>query len=193
MNEKILYITQQGSISRKDNTLLFENENTNKIIPIVNIEQIYCTNEVSINSKLLNFLTQKGILIHFCNYYGYYIGSYYPKEKHVSGKLLIQQVKHSEDKEKRMTLAKKIVQWIYQNIKESLLHYKRHDKKVDKYIGQIDKISKDIWQTEDIQNLLSLEWSMWKAFYSSFSAFLPQEFTIQSRQKRPPNNPMNAL
>ena len=84
MENKIIYITQSGTISRKDNTLYFENEIIKKTIPIIGVEQIFCIAEVTINSKLLSYLTENKITVHFANYHGYYVGSYYPKESYVS-------------------------------------------------------------------------------------------------------------
>ena len=43
-----------------------------------NTKEIYCFNEVGINTKLLDFLSQNHIIIHFFNYYGGYSGTYYP-------------------------------------------------------------------------------------------------------------------
>jgi CRISPR-associated protein Cas1 len=44
-----------------------------------------------------------------------------------------------------------------------------------------------------INQVLSIEGGIWEIFYSSFKKFLPEEFTIQTRVKRPPDNAMNAL
>ncbi len=49
------YITSMGELSRKDNSLCFRKEGKNIYIPIENTKEIYCLNEVSINTKLLDF------------------------------------------------------------------------------------------------------------------------------------------
>jgi len=92
VSRKNLYITQSGTLKRKDNTLLFKNEETKKVIPISGVETVYGFGELSINSKLLDFFSQNNIIFHHFNYYDYYSGTYYPREKHVSGKLLVKQV-----------------------------------------------------------------------------------------------------
>ena len=68
------YIASMGELSRKDDSLCFRNEKKHVYIPIENVKEIYCLNEVSINSKLLDFLAKKNIIIHFFNYYGGYSG-----------------------------------------------------------------------------------------------------------------------
>lgn len=65
---KTKYITSMGELSRKDNSLCFRKNNKNIYLPIENIHEIYCMNEVSINTKLLDYLSTKHIVIHFFNY-----------------------------------------------------------------------------------------------------------------------------
>lgn len=193
MQDKIIYITQSGQLSRKDNTLIFKNETTSKVIPIVNIEQILCLWEVTINSKLLQFLATNKITVHFFNYHGYYSGSYYPRESYVSGKLFINQVLHYQDNDKRLSIAKSIVWWIANNIVSMLNHYNRHWKDVEKYISKIKESIVWINMRKSINEILFVEWSLWDNFYSSFKAFLPDDFVLNKRVKRPPDNPINAL
>jgi CRISPR-associated protein Cas1 len=193
MENKLLYITQSGTLSRKDNTLFFENEKIKKIIPIVGIEQIYCLWEVNINSKLLQYLTENKIAIHFFNYYGYYTGSYYPKESYVSWKLLIKQVEHYTDLEKRLKIAKSFVFGIGKNQIYLLKHYYKHWKSVKRYLQAIENNLKDLEKANTPNQVLMIEWTSWDLFYNSFKHFLPEEFVLNKRVKRPPDNPINAL
>ena len=86
------YITSMGELSRKDNSLCFRKNGKNIYIPIENTKEIYCLNEISLNSKLLDFLGRNNIIVHFFNYYGGYSGSFYPRNQYNSGKLLVKQV-----------------------------------------------------------------------------------------------------
>lgn len=47
------YISSMGELTRKDNSLCFRKDGKNVYIPIENTKEIYCLNEVSMNSKLL--------------------------------------------------------------------------------------------------------------------------------------------
>ena len=86
---KNIYITQNGRVSRKDNSLIFENEKIKKVLPVKNINSIYAFGEIDINSKLLSFLCQMQIPVYFYNYFGFYSGVFAPREELVSGNLLI--------------------------------------------------------------------------------------------------------
>lgn len=187
------YITSMGELSRKDNSLCFRKGDKNVYIPVENTKEIYCLNEVSINSKLLDFLSSNNIIIHFFNYYEGYSGSYYPKNQYNSGKLLIKQVeKFNSD---RLVVAKSIVKGIGVNIKEILYHYYKHNKKGVK--GTIDWVTKDFFRrvegSNNIKELMAIEGELWQRFYSEFKNFLPEDFIMNKRVKRPPDNPINAM
>ena len=59
------YITSMGELTRKDKSLCFRKEGKNIYIPIANTKEIYCLNEVSMNTKLLDFLSRNHVIVHF--------------------------------------------------------------------------------------------------------------------------------
>ncbi|MBD3363131.1 type I-B CRISPR-associated endonuclease Cas1 [Candidatus Dojkabacteria bacterium] len=188
-----LYITKSGKLSRKDNTLLFKNKEIKKVIPVENIKTIYLLGETSLNTKLLNFLSQKQIILHIFNYYGFYTGSFIPKEGYVSGKLLVKQVEFYTNLKKRITLASKFVEGIANNLLYVLRHYSKHGANLKDIRNRINSKTIKIKNVKDIKEMLSVEGGIWDNFYSSFERLLPQNFQMETRKIRPPNNPMNAL
>lgn len=76
-----------------------------------------------------------------------------------------------------------------------MYHYYRHGEKelkekIDFYRLKVDKL---LEKAQDIQQILSVEGKIWSEFYSSFRYFLPKDFILNKRVKRPPDNPMNAM
>lgn len=187
------YISSMGELSRKDNTLCFRKNGKNVYIPIQNTKEIYCLNEISINTKLLDFLSSNNVVIHFFNYYGNYSGTYYPRNKYNSGRLLVKQVQAYDNK--RLDVAKAIVNGISENISEVLYHYYRHDKvNVKDTIDWIkDKWKNDLYQCSNIKEILRCEGELWHRFYSDFKYILPENLVMNKRVRRPPDNPINAL
>ena len=187
------YITSMGELSRKDNSLCFRKNGKNIYIPIENTKEIYCLNEISINSKLLDFFGKNNIVVHFFNFYGGYSGSFYPKNQYNSGKLLVKQVE--KFKNNRIEIAKAIVKGIGANIDEVLYHYYKHGKSEVK--DCIDWIREDLYKlvdkTENIKELLAYEGEIWMRFYSMFQYIINEDFILNKRVKRPPDNPINAL
>lgn len=187
------YITSMGELTRKDNSLCFRKNGKNYYIPIENTKEIYCLNEVSINSKLLDFLAQNNVVIHFFNYYGGYSGTFYPRDQYMSGKLLVKQVEKYNNE--RVKIAKAIVKEIGVNIYEILYHYYKHDKKEVK--ETIDWIRNEFYlrveAADNVKTLMAIEGEVWMRFYGDFKYFLPEDFVMNKRVKRPPDNPINAL
>lgn len=99
--KKSIYIFSDGEIKRKDNTLYFETEDGRKYIPVENTQEILIFGEVTINKRLLEFLTESEIIMHFFNYYGYYVGSFYPREHLNSGYMILKQAEHYLDHKKK--------------------------------------------------------------------------------------------
>lgn len=187
------YIFSMGELKRKDNSIAFKNQKGSVYLPIEDTREIYCMNEVSLNTKFLDFISKAGITMHFFNYHSNYSGSYYPKEALISGDLTIKQ--SFAYVENRLVVAKAIVQGIADNIHELLYHYYRHDKKDLKPL--LDWLKNEVGEflknDVHIKQVLFIEGQIWSRFYDSFRYFLPEDFILNKRVKRPPDNPINAL
>jgi len=193
LSRKTKYLMSIGELKRKDNSIVFRNENGNNYIPVESIREIYCMNEVTLNTKFLDFASKAGIVIHFFNYYRYYSGTFYPKKQLISGRLTIQQSEaYLNDRE---IIAKSIVLGIAENIHEVLYHYYKHDKKEVK--GTLDWIKNRVpvllSKELNIKQILYVEGLMWQKFYDTFKYILNKDFVFHKRTKRPPENPLNAL
>jgi len=187
------YIFSMGKLERKDNSVNFRNSKGNNPIPIEDLKEIYCLAEVSFNTKFLDFIAKAGITIHFFNYYQNYSGSFYPKEQLISGDLTIRQSQAHIDR--RLVIAKAIVQGIADNIREVLYHYYRHGKKdLKPFLDWLNQDVEEYLAKEiHIKQILWIEGQIWNQFYDSFKHFLPDDFILNKRVKRPPDNPINAL
>ena len=121
------YIFSMGELKRKDNSIAFVNAKGSFYIPVADTRELYCFNEVSFNTKFLDFISKARITMHLFNYHGNYTGTFYPKEQLVSGDLTVKQSVCFL--ERRLDVAKAIVRAISLNIHEVLYHYFRHGKK----------------------------------------------------------------
>jgi len=182
-----------GSLKRKDNSIVFKNEKGNTYLPVEGIRELFCLNEVSFNSKFLDFIAKAGITVHFFNYYGYYSGSFYPRQSLISGRLTVRQSEAYLNN--RLTIARSIVGGVAKNIHEILYHYYKHDKKQLKdYLYWLkNDILRLLNKEDDIKRMLWIEGLVWQNFYQTFREFLPEDFLFNKRVKRPPDNPLNAL
>lgn len=192
---KTKYIFSVGELKRQDNTLCFRKREGGgpNHLPIENIRELYLMNEVSINTKLLDFLAKAGIVVHFFNYYGHYSGTFYPKDYLLSGNLKIKQALAYSD-ERRLHIARSIVKGIAVNMQEVIYHYYRHGKtEVKPFLDYCSNIDDKLLYADNIKRILEVEGSLWGKFYASIKYFLREDFIMSKRVKRPPDNPINAL
>ena len=132
------YIFSSGELKRRNDSItLIDDDFVKKDIPVERIKDLHVFGNVTYNSKLFDFVSQQGILIHMYNYYGYYSGTFYPKEKYVSGKLLVKQVEAYIDYSKRLQLAKEFIYSASYNILRNLKYYQNRGRELKSYIEDI--------------------------------------------------------
>ena len=191
--EQSYYIFTSGELHRKDDSLVLINEKGKKDIPIERVYDLHIFSTISINSTLLSFLSQKGICLHFYNYYDFYIGSFYPKETLVSGSLLVKQVEKYQEYESRLLIAQQIIEAASYNILRNLKYYNSRDKDLKQYILQIENLRKEIYATRNISSLMGIEGNIRKVYYESWKIIINQDVEFEKRVKRPPDNMVNTL
>ncbi len=193
--KKPIYIFNDGQLKRKDNTLIFIKEDQKKNIPVNAVSEIHIFGEIDLNKRVLEFLTKNKIPIFFYNHYGYYIGSFYPREYLNSGFVILKQAEFYLNKDERLYLAKSFVEGAVLNLLKNLNYYKRSKEEYIKpYIEEIEQKLKEIKDKEDIPSLMALEGEIRKKYYEAFNVVLNiGDFYFDKRTKQPPENPLNAL
>ena len=188
------YLYRSGRIQRKDNTIeVVYKDNTKKSIPIERVDDIYVMTEFDFNTSLLNFIGRYGIPIHFFNYYGFYTGTYYPKEQFVSGKLLIKQVESYTNPNKRLEIAKAFIEAASYNINRNLVYYNNRGKNLEPWMKEIFYFRKQIELCKSVEELMGIEGNIRKCYYDSWSTIINQDIEFEKRVKNPPDNAINSL
>ena len=188
------YIINNGDLKRKDNNIIITGANdVSKNLKVEVADEIYIFGEVNLNTKVLNFLSQKGIILHIFNYYGYYSGSYYPRETNISGYLLVNQVKHYDNYEKRLIIAKKILSSSAHNIYRNLRYYNGRGVELEQFMNQIESLTNMIDRGSSIEEIMGIEGNIRKIYYSSWNNIIKQDIEFDKRVKRPPDNMINSL
>jgi CRISP-associated protein Cas1 len=188
------YIFSNGEIKRKDNTLQMIKEDGSKTdIPIERINDMYIFSEMGFNTKLFGILSQYGICVHMFNYYDFYMGSFVPKSSHVSGDLLVNQVLHYTNYEKRMFIAKEFINAGSYNIYRNLRYYNERGKDVSEQISQLEGLRASISDCKTISELMGIEGNIRKTYYSAWNTIINADVNFVKRVKRPPDNMINSL
>lgn len=183
------YIFSSGELKRKDNNIYFND----KALKIEMTSDIYLFGEVTLNTKCLNFLGQNKKAVHFFNYYGFYTGSFYPKETNVSGKLLVKQVEYFQDREKRVELAREIIKSASDNIFRNLRYYNGRGKDLKNEMEIIKNYQLELNKAQDVSEIMGIEGNIRKVYYSTWSKIINQQIDFEKRVKRPPDNMINTL
>ncbi len=193
--EETIYIFTSGTLKRKDNTLLFETEDkTKKYIPVENVKEIFAFGEIDINKRLLGFLSEKEITLSYFNYYGYYMGTFYPREHYNSGYMILRQAEFYMDIEKRMIIARQFVTGAVKNTLKIMKYYDRRGKDLKKEIDIVEELMSNIDNQESVATLMATEGQIKQAYYRTLNSIIDSDdFSFTRRSKRPPKDYLNAL
>ncbi|WP_018130452.1 type I-B CRISPR-associated endonuclease Cas1b [Effusibacillus pohliae] len=190
MNRDI-FILSNGRMKRKDNTLYFEDEKGEKRpIPVEQTNSIHFLGQVDFNTSLLHLLSQHQICFHVYNYYGYYDGTFCPRNPKVSGFTVVQQSAHVLDPEKRMYLAKSFV---LAGIHHMLRNIRRNGSNDTAYSDTILSMLDRVESARTIPELMGAEGHCRQVYYDAFGQLLKNGMEWHSRSKQPPKDPVNAL
>jgi CRISPR-associated protein Cas1 len=169
--------------------------------PIESVASIFCFGEIDVNSKLVSFLSQHQVPLHFFDYYGHYRATLYPKEHLLSGRLTVEQVRHYDDPAARMQLARAFVDAAMGNIRRVLSYYATRtdggaEATLDAAISAIETLREQADDATDTDELMGLEGRARRRYYRTWPAILGEagaDFPFDRRTRQPPSNALNAL
>ncbi|MGI8543178.1 MAG: type I-B CRISPR-associated endonuclease Cas1b [Aridibacter sp.] len=164
-----------------------------RVLPIEDIDSLWVFRELDLNAKVLNFLAQKKIPVHFFNYYGFYSGSYYPREYLQAGFLLVKQVKHYNLMRRRLPIAREFIAAGLHNILRNLRYYGSRGTEL---LDETEIVQTEVLRLEtvkDISQLMGCEGRARAGYYKAFEKILKPDLEFKKRVRRPPNNMVNAM
>lgn len=159
-------------------------------IPVEDVDSIFVFGELNLNTKLLNFLNQHNIMVHIFNYYGFYSGTFYPREFLNAGDVIVRQSEHYLDPQKRIELAREFVFGAAYGIIQNL---KRYKEKCSEPLERIESLFENIYKQPDIPSLMAIEGNIREIYYRAFPLIINQPIDFEKRVKHPPDNMMNAF
>lgn len=164
-----------------------------RIIPIEDVDALWVFRELDLNAHVLNFLAQKKVPAHFFNYYGFYAGSFYPREYLQAGYLTVRQVRHYTNRKLRLGIARELIAAAMHNILRNLRYYGTRGIALE---SETEKVQAEMLRLEtvkDVAELMGCEGRARAAYYQGFGKILRDRFDFTKRVKRPPDNMVNAM
>ncbi len=193
--KKTYYIFSSGALKRRDNTIYFQSEDgKTHFIPIADTSDIVVFGEVDINKRFLEFLSQQEVTLHYFNHYGYYMGTFYPREHLNSGYMILRQAEHYLDDSSRMDIARRFVEGSVKNIMRVLKYYENRGKDVTERVTAIEALLPAVGECDNVAALMAIEGNVRDQYDRTFDEIIGQpDFVFESRSRRPPKNHLNAL
>ena len=208
-----LYLTRSGRLRRRDNTLRFERVNLPETedpeveaeeldeekadavqaLPVESIDAVYVFGELSVNTKLINFLNCKKVPVHFFNWYGHHTGTLLPHAEQLSGDLVIRQGEAYRNPEERLTICRNLLEAVFHNILSVLQYYQRRKGGLEKSIAAAKELEQKLAEQDTPEGLMGLEGNVRKLYYQSWPVWLGKPAEHFKRVYHPPDNPLNAL
>ncbi len=182
------YITQNGSIDRKGNTLYFIGEDFKRHLPVLNVSDIVITSKVSLSSWAIDYLSKLGIIVHILNPNGKLLSSLIPEGRFEKGAITVKQAIHYYEPSRRLKIAREILRGIRYNILRNIRYYNKN-RVFDDILSAIREISPD---GVNINEILGKEGKIWQLYYSCFQTMFNLERPFE-RSYRPPKDEVNSL
>lgn len=164
-----------------------------RVIPIEDVDALWVFGELELNSRVLVFLAQKHVPVHFFNYYGFYAGSYYPREYLHAGYLIVRQVRHYSNRRLRLQIAREFIHAALHNILRNLRYYAARGVGLQAETEGVQAEMLRLDGAGDVNALMGCEGRARAAYYSGFARILRNDVEFTRRIKRPPDNIVNAL
>jgi CRISPR-associated protein Cas1 len=164
-----------------------------RTIPVEDVDAVWAFGELELNARVLVFLAQHKVPVHFFNYYGFYAGSFYPREYLHAGYLVVRQVRHYSNRRLRLAIAREFIGAAMHNILRNLRYYGTRGADVHLQTECVQAESLRLTETRDISELMGCEGRARAAYYQAFATILRQDVEFTKRVRRPPDNIVNAL
>jgi CRISPR-associated protein Cas1 len=188
------HIFADGELSRSEDTLRIDTlDGETKHLPVESVGTIYLHGQIDFNTRTLGLLNDHGTTVHVFGWKDYYKGSYLPKREHQSGNTVVEQVRAYDDDERRLRIARAMIEASIYNMRANLKYYHNRDHDFDDAIHELETQRGRVDTVTDIPELMGVEATARKAYYRCFDEILRDPFELTRREYNPPTSEANAL
>jgi CRISP-associated protein Cas1 len=192
-----LYITQDDAfIGKTDERLVVRaNQQTLQDIPLIKLNGVVILGRATVSPAVVIELLERKIPLSFLTHMGRYLGRLEPE---LTKNIFVRatQWKAVAPSEQASHIVRGFVRGKLKNYRNLLLRGQREDSDLDfqKALTQLDQVIAPIDSTSAIDSLRGLEGAGSAAYFGSFNQLIrASEFQFETRRRRPPTDPVNAL
>ena len=190
------HILEDGILSRKDLTILFENEDIKQYLPVESVTDINTYSDVIYSSGFFELMNRKRITVQMFDKYGVPIGIFIPENISGNASYVLKQAVAYNDAALRLEYVRSIELTIMKNILAQLRYYRRHidHPALTKSIDEITALIKIAKKSSSVDELLLTEARVRENYYQCVPIIIAKsEFTFTGRNRRPPRDEINAM
>ena len=187
------HIINDGILTKKDYSLLFENDSEKHHIPVEVVQQINFYSDVIISTNVLKTLSDKQIRASFYDKFGNLVGTFVPEKVRGDGGALLRQCEIYNDNKLRLDVARQMELASVHNMRANIRYYNKKKDLTD-YVEKMNESMRLINEGKTIEQLRLIEARARQDYYHVFNEILDNEnFFFEKRTKRPPKDALNSM
>jgi CRISP-associated protein Cas1 len=192
----VLYLTEQGAIVRKTSDRLIVEKDHEVLleVPCLKLDTILIYGNVQVTTQALAELLDHGIELAYLSQGGKLRGQLTPpKARNIP--LRMRQYALASSEAPALSLAKRLVSAKLANSSAVLRRLRRHDAEGISLsaIQELDGTILDVDQAASLESLLGIEGQAAHGYFRALAGAVPAWAGFESRTRRPPRDPFNAL
>ncbi len=189
-----LFVTQQGAKLKVSGQRLFvkKEENVLADVPIIHLRQIVVFGGATFTPRSVSLLLNEGVFITYLTRLGKFIGVLLPPA-HGDGWTRKAQVLRSDDESFRIEFSREIVDAKISNSVWLLRKKRRNPVDLNRDVEELERMKNMLMRTQSIKELLGIEGSASRIYFSALGRVFNSVFAFEGRQKHPSTDPLNAL
>lgn len=193
--QRTLYVFEQGlRIGKQAGRLVLSRQRQELLtIPLGKLDHLYIAGNAMVSSALLRHAAEEGLQVHFAEISGRYCSSLDHGRDHCE--LHIAQQRAADDNAMQLMLARAFVRGKLQNCRSLLRRINRYADAPNVAIrdGLMAGMQAKLNQAGDIAVIRGLEGQGARLYFQALRELLGPEWQFDSRQRRPPVDPVNTL
>ncbi len=194
--DKNYHIVNDGVLSKRDFTLLFDNEEGKRYIPVETVDALNIYSSAIFTSNFFEFLSQHRMRLTVFDKYGHSLGSFASTRNGSLATTMLKQAEIYLDTERRLSLARKLIMAAMHNIRSNVRYYykQKGTDKLEKCIDELTHVISEMNEAKSIDDLLLLEARGRQRYFDVYNEIITNlDFEYKKRTRRPPMDAINAL
>ncbi|RKZ29524.1 CRISPR-associated endonuclease Cas1 [bacterium] len=191
-----LYVITQGAkLKLKGSSVIIEKDDEIiQELELIHIDNIIVYGNIQFSTQLVKRLVRYGKSLTLLYYNGSLAGRFVPAySKDVQSRIM--QIEMHNDQCKKLYFARKIVHQKIENCIGLTQRYETYhpDRNLNDYQNELQEYSNRVQKCDNENELLGLEGSAARVYFSAFDSMLVDEWKFTGRTKHPPQDPINSI